>query len=93
MYRPFQEDYQQLQRFNTSCSAHSPLLSNLAVTRARVTADDPLWVLHGLDRPKTVVLEMVTVDLMIVGGIGKIGFTGLAEQHSSLQELRRSNLS
>ena len=44
-------------------------------------------MLHGLDRPKTVVFEMVTVDLTIEG-IGYIGFTGLAE-HSSSKELRQ----
>ena len=42
---------------------HSPFLLNVAVTRAGVSADDALGVLHGFDRPNTVVLEVVPVDL------------------------------
>ena len=45
------------------CTQHLPFLLNFTVTRAGVSADDALGVLHGLDGPNTVVFEVVAVDL------------------------------
>ena len=58
----------------------SPLLPNLAITRARISADDALWVLHGLDGPYAVVLEMVAVDLESAGGIDHSLLSGQTER-------------
>ena len=58
----------------------SPLLPNLAITRARISADDALWVLHGLDGPYAVVLKMVAVDLESAGGIDHGLLSGQTER-------------
>ena len=64
------------------CSRHLPLLPNLAVVGASVSADDALWVLHGFDGPNLVVLEKVAVDLTRGGGLGHFYFSGPTERRT-----------
>ena len=80
--------YYKIDRFrhNTNISNGCVLPSitravRLAVTRARVSADNPLRVLHGFDGSKTVVFEMVAVHLEIEGRIGHFCSVGM-NQHS-----------